>query len=166
MSGLLVDNSSYALELLSAAMNANIQCSHSHSGFSFNKFLDSKKKKNPKLDDAAATEAAENRFLGTMWLMNSKVPHSVTDNLVQAHISGHDNYPESVEKAFTMVSVIKEASSDSRTAVSLAQANEASSGQSSGGQYSGRQGGRGGPDNVRGTVVADKERNQQNKPMP
>ena len=35
MSGILVDNSSYALEL-SAATNANIQCSHSHSGFSFN----------------------------------------------------------------------------------------------------------------------------------
>ena len=46
------------------------------------KFLELEKKKNPKLNDAAATEAAENRFLGTMWLMNSDVPHSVTDNLV------------------------------------------------------------------------------------
>ena len=73
------------------------------------KFLDLKKKKNLKLDDAAATEAAKKHFLGTMWLLNSKVPHSVTDNLVQDHISGNDNYPESVDRAFTMVSVIKEA---------------------------------------------------------
>ena len=74
-------------------------------GFKFTKkFLDSKKKKNLELDDAAATKAAENHFFGIMWLMDSKVPFSMTDNLVQAHISGHDNYPESVERAFTMVS--------------------------------------------------------------
>ena len=54
------------------------------------KFLGSEKKQNPKLDDAAATKAAENRFLGTFWLMNSDVDHSVTDNLAQAHISGID----------------------------------------------------------------------------
>ena len=79
------------------------------------KFVESEKKKNPNLDDAAATKAAKNRFLKTMWLMNSDVPHSVTDNTVQAHISGIDNYPESVDRAFT-----KEASSDAgRTAASL-----------------------------------------------
>ena len=67
-----------------------------------------------------------------MWLLNSEVPHSVTDNLVQAHISGNDNYLESVEKVFTMVPVIKEASSDTGcTATSLAQVNKASRGQHS-----------------------------------
>ena len=68
-----------------------------------------------------------------MWLMNSDVRHSVTDNLVQAHISGTDNYPKSVDRAFTMVLVIEESSDTGCTAVSLAQANEASSGQYSGG---------------------------------
>ena len=64
-----------------------------------------------------------------MWLMNSDAPQFVTDNLVQAHISGNDNYPESVERAFTMVSVIKETSGDTgRATTSLAQANKASSG--------------------------------------
>ena len=70
-----------------------------------------------------------------MWLMNSDVRHSVTDNLVQAHISGTDNYPESVDRAFTMVSVIEEASDTGRAAISLAQTNEAGSGQYSGGRH-------------------------------
>ena len=52
------------------------------------------KKKNPKLDDAAATKAAMNSFLGTMWLVNSNAPQFVTDNLVQAHISGNDTLKE------------------------------------------------------------------------
>ena len=60
------------------------------------KFLVSEKKKNSKLDNAAATKAAKSCFLGTMWLMNSDVPHSMTDNLVQAHISENDNYLKSV----------------------------------------------------------------------
>ena len=108
-------------------------------GFKFaKKFIDSEKKKNPKLDDAAATEAATPRFLGTMWLMNSDAPPLVTKNLVQAHISVTDNYLKSVERAFAVVSVIKETSGDTgRAATSLAQANEASSG-------SGARGGRGG----------------------
>ena len=73
------------------------KCDKAGIGFTFSKkFLDSEKKKNPNLDDAAATKAAENRFLGTMWLLNSEVSPSVTDNLVQAHISGIDNYQESV----------------------------------------------------------------------
>ena len=59
-------------------------------------------------------------------------------HLAQAHISGTDNYPESVERAFTMVSVVKEASGDTgRTATSLAQANKASSGRYRGGRYRG-----------------------------
>ena len=92
-------------------------------------FSNQKKKNDLKLNDAAAIKAAENRFLGTMWLLSSNVPHSVTDNLVQAHISGNDNYPESVERAFTMVSVIEEASGDTGlTAASLAQANISRSG--------------------------------------
>ena len=91
------------------------------------KFLKSEKKKNPNINDAAATNAATNHFLGTLWLMNSEVPHSVTDNLVQAHISGNDNYPESVARA---VSVIEETSGDtSHSSTSLAQANKANSGQ-------------------------------------
>ena len=76
-------------------------------GFKFGKkFLDSEKKKNPKLNDAAATEAAMNCFLGTMWLMNSDVPQYVSDNLVHAYISGDDKYPNSVDKACVMVSAI------------------------------------------------------------
>ena len=100
-------------------------------GFKFGKkFLDSEKKKNPNVDNTTAAEAATNRFLGTMWLMNSDAPKFVSENLVQAHISGTDNYPESVKRAFTMVSIIEEATSDTgRSATSLAQANEASNGQ-------------------------------------
>ena len=52
-------------------------------GFKFTKkFLDKEKAKNPNLNDAGATKAAENRFLGTFWLLNSDVDHSVTENLV------------------------------------------------------------------------------------
>ena len=72
--------------------------------------------------------------------MNSDVPKFVRDNLVQAHISGTDKYLEGAERAFTMVSVVKEASGDTgHSATSLAQANKASSG-----RYRGS-GGRGGP---------------------
>ena len=61
-------------------------------GFKFaTKFLDKEKAKNPNLNDVGATKAAENRFLGTFWLLNSDVDHSVTDNLLLNHISGNDN---------------------------------------------------------------------------
>ena len=69
-------------------------CEKAGIGFTFSKkFLDLEKKKNSKLDDAAATKVAENRFHGTMWLLNSEVPSTVTENLVQNHIVGIDNYP-------------------------------------------------------------------------
>ena len=103
------------------------KCDKAGIGFTFSKkFLDSEKKKNPKLDDAVATKAAENRFLGTMWLLNTEVPSNVTNNLVQAHIAGIDNYPENIERAFTMVSFTEEASSSNRTATFLAQTYEPS----------------------------------------
>ena len=93
-------------------------------------FLELDKKKNPKLDDAAATEAATHHFLRAMMLMNSNAPQFVT-------------YPESVKRAFTMVSVIEETSDNTgRSATSLAQANESSNGQY---QSSGGRGGKGGP---------------------
>ena len=117
-------------------------------GFKFTKkFLDKEKAKNSSLNDADATKAAENRFLGTFWLLNSDVDHTVTDNLVQAHISGNDIYPVSVEKAYAMAAVMEE-SSGSRRATSLAQTYEPGlssegDGRSSGGR--GGQGGRGGP---------------------
>ena len=47
-----------------------------------------------------------NCFLGTMWVMNSNVPQYVSDNLVHVYISGDDKYPNSVDKAFVMVSAI------------------------------------------------------------
>ena len=104
------------------------------------KFLELEKKKNPKLDDAAANEAATNRFLGTMWLINSDAPQFVTDNLMQAHISGNNNYPESVERAFAMVSAFEGAPGDTRcSATSLVQGTVAYTGRDRGG------GGRGGP---------------------
>ena len=81
------------------------------------KFLDLEKKKNPKLDDAAATKVAENRFHGTMWLLNSEVPSTVIENLVQNHIVGIDNYPENVKQAFTMLTVTEKETS---TVTSLA----------------------------------------------
>ena len=86
--------------------------------------------------------------------MNSNAPKFVSDNLVQAHISGTDNYLEIVKNSFTMMSVIEEASGDTGcSTTSLAQGNEASSG-----RYRGS-GDRGGPDDARGAVVA-KERHQ------
>ena len=76
-------------------------------GFKFaKKFVDKEKTKNPNLDDAGATKAAENRFFGTFWLMNSDVDHSVSDNLVQARISGNDNYLASVYRAYAMFIII------------------------------------------------------------
>ena len=123
-------NSDTALAFKTKYLACKKKCDKAGISFKFaKKFIDLEKKKNPNLDDAAATKAAKNRFLGTMWLMNSDVPHSVTDNLVQAHISGTNNYPESVDRAFTMVSVIEEASDTGRAAISLAQTNEAGSGQ-------------------------------------
>ena len=87
-------------------------------GFTFSKkFLDLEKKKNPKLDDAAATKVAENCFHGTMWLLNYEVPCTATESLVQNHIVGVDNYPENAEQAFTMMSVTEKEIS---TATSLA----------------------------------------------
>ena len=99
------------------------KCDKAGIGLTFSKkFLDLEKKKNPKFDDAAATKAAENHFHGTMWLLNSEVPSNVTDNLVQDHIVGIDNYPETVKQAFTMLSVTeKESSSSNRTTTSLTQ---------------------------------------------
>ncbi len=67
------------------------------------KFLELEKKRDPKLTDAKAMMAAEDRFHGTMWLMNSQVPSRVTENLVQNHVVGTDNYPKNIEQAYTML---------------------------------------------------------------
>ena len=64
-------------------------------------------------------QRAENRFFDTFWLMNSDVDHSVTDNLVQAHISGNDNYPASVYRAYAMASVMEETSGGKMTCCML-----------------------------------------------
>ena len=63
------------------------------------KFLDLEKKRNPKLDDAAAMKVTQERYRSTMWLLNSQVPSRVTDNLVQNHVVGTNNYPATVELA-------------------------------------------------------------------
>ena len=102
----------------------------------------SEKKKNPKLDDAAATKAAENRFLGTMWFLNSEVPSTVTDNLAQAHISGTNNYPKAVKQAFTVLSVSEKETS---TATSLAQTYKPVWAIEGSGRSRGGRGGQGGP---------------------
>ena len=57
------------------------------------KILDLEKKKNPKLDDAAAMKVAEECFHVTMWLLKSQVPSRVTNNLVQNHIVGSTTTP-------------------------------------------------------------------------
>ena len=58
-------------------------------GFKFNKkFLDNENAKDSSLNNADATKTAMNRFLCTFWLLNSDVYHTVTDNLVQNHITG------------------------------------------------------------------------------
>ena len=62
------------------------------------KFPESGKVNNLKLaDNTEATKAATNRFFGIMWLMNSYVSESMTNNLVQAYCSGDDKYPASVD---------------------------------------------------------------------
>ena len=46
-------------------------CEKAGIGLTFSKkFLDLEKKMNPKLDDAAAMKVAQERFHGTMWLLN------------------------------------------------------------------------------------------------
>ena len=75
------------------------------------KFLDLEKKKNLKLDDALATKVVENPFHGTMWIQNSEVPSTVTENLVQNRIVGIDNYPENVKQAFTMLTITEKETS-------------------------------------------------------
>ena len=56
-----------------------------------------------------------------MWLLNSQVPSRVTDNLVQHHVVGTNNYPENVKQAYTMMIV---AAPEADTATSLAQTYE------------------------------------------
>ena len=59
--------------------------------------------RDPNLDDAAAHKATTHHFLGTLWLLNSAAPETLTSNLVQAYISGDDRYPANIERAFAMV---------------------------------------------------------------
>ena len=80
-------NSDTALIFKARYLACKQKCDKADISFKFTKkFLDSEKKQNSKLDDAAATKATENHFLGNMWLMNPDVDHSVTDNLAQAHL--------------------------------------------------------------------------------
>lgn len=104
------------------------------------KFLELEKKRDPKLTDEKAMEVAEDRFHGTMWLMNSQVPSRVTDNLVLDHVVGTDNYPKDVEQAFTMLVT---SGSEAANATSLAQTYTNGDNRSSGGR--GGRGGGGGP---------------------
>lgn len=104
------------------------------------KFVELEKKRNPKLTDVKAMEVAEDRFHGTMWLMNSQVPSRVTDNLVQDHVVGTDNYPKDVEQAYTMLVT---SGSEAANATSLAQTYTNGDNRSSGGR--GGRGGGGGP---------------------
>ena len=97
-------NNETALRFKKNYLACKKKCDKAGIGLTFSKkFLDLEKIKNPKLDDAAATKAAENRCHGTMWLLNSEVPSTVTKNLVQNHIVGIDSYPKNVEQAFTML---------------------------------------------------------------
>ena len=127
------------------------------------KFLDLEKKKNSKLEDTAAMKVAQERFRGTMWLLNSEVPSTVTNNLVQNHIVGIHNYPENVEQAFTMLSFTEQETS---TVTSLAQTYEpgwCETGDRSRGGRGGRDG-RGGPG--RGAGRGGGRRPNGKKPMP
>ena len=94
-------------------------------GFRFGKkFLDPEKAKNPNLaDDGTVTKAAKNCLYGTMWLMNSTVYESVTNNLVQDYCTGTDKYPSSVDKAFALVAAFNQRapSGRRRTTTSLVQ---------------------------------------------
>ena len=111
-------NNESALDFKKNYLACKKKCEKAGIGFTFSKkFLDLEKKKNPKLDDAAATKVAENHFHGTMWLLNSEVPSTVIENLVQNHIVGIDNYPENVKQAFTMLTVTEKETS---TVTSLA----------------------------------------------
>ena len=65
-------------------------------------------KRNPYLaDDETYCKAAKNRCFGTMWLLNSNVPKTVTDNLVQAYCTGQDNYPANVTEAYSLATATK-----------------------------------------------------------
>ena len=87
-------NAESALDFKKNYLACKKLCDKAGIGLTFSKkFLDLEKKKNPKLDDAAAMKVAEECFHVTMWLLKSQVPSRVTNNLVQNHIVGSTTTP-------------------------------------------------------------------------